>query len=83
MLPDGEHSNVLEFASLKELQYFMDKDQVRALQVAAQPQVVDESKRGREWLEDVRQPPRWASLLEPGVRVNENVAALEPTVLEE
>ena len=81
-MPDGEHWNVLEFANMKELGYFMDKDLVLRFKWLRDLKLSDESKRGREWLEDVSNrlvgPVHWNR-----IRVNENVAALEPTVVEE
>ena len=82
VLPDGEHNNVLEFGSLKELQYFMDKDLVLRFKWLPNLKLSDESKRGRDWLEDDENrlvgPVYWNR-----VRVNENVAALEPEAVEE
>ena len=81
-MPDGEHWNVLEFGSLKELQYFMDKDLVLRFKWLPNLKLSDESKRGREWLDDESNrrvgPVYWNR-----IRVNENVASLEPTVLDE
>ena len=82
VLPDGEHWNVLEFASLRELRYFMDKDLVLRFKWLPNLKLSDDSKRGREWLEDEANrrvgPVYWNR-----IRVNENVASLEPMVLEE
>ena len=81
-MPDGKHWNVLEFASLKELQSFMQKDLVLQYKWLPNLHLSDESKRGLEWLKNESNrrvgPVHWNR-----VRVNENVAALEPTVLEE
>ena len=80
-LPDGEHWNVLEFGNLSELLSFMRKELVLQYKWLPSLSLSDESKRGREWLgnEDNRRvgPVYWNR-----VRVNENVAALEPSVLE-
>ena len=81
-MPDGEHWNVLEFASLIELQSFMQKDLVLQYKWLHNLDLSDESKRGLAWLQDASNrlvgPVHWNR-----VRINENVAALEPTVLEE
>ena len=81
-MPEGEHWNVLEFGNLNELRYFMDKDLVLQYKWLPQLQLSDESKRGRDWLEDEANrrvgPVYWNR-----IRVNENVAALEPSVVEE
>ena len=82
VLPDGEHWNVLEFASLSEVASYMRKEMVLQYPYLPKLELSDESKRGREWLEDESNrrvgPVYWNR-----VRVNENVAALEPSVLEE
>ena len=82
VLAGGEHWNVLEFASLQELLSYMRKEMVLQYPYLPKLELSDESKRGREWLEDESNrrvgPVRWNR-----VRVNENVAALEPSVLEE
>ena len=81
-LPDGEHNNVLEFASLQELLFYMRKELVLQYKYLPSLQLSDESKRGRDWLENEANrrvgPVYWNR-----IRVNENVAALEPTALEE
>ena len=81
-MPDGEHWNVLEFASLTELQSFMQKDLVLQYKWLHDLKLSDESKRGLEWLQDASNrlvgPVHWNR-----IRINENVAALEPTVLED
>ena len=81
-MPSGEHWNILELGSLTELQNFMSKDLVLQYKWLTKLRLSDESKRGLEWLmnENKRRvgPVYWNR-----VRVNENVAALEPTVLEE
>ena len=80
-MPDGEHWNVLEFANLQELLSFMRKEQVLQYKWLPNLKLSDASKRGLEWLEDETNrrvgPVHWNR-----VRVNENVAALEPTVVE-
>ena len=82
VLPDGEHWNVFEFANLSELMSFMHKEMVLQYKWLPNLKLSDESNRGLEWLEDVNNrmvgPVYWNR-----VRINENVAALEPTVLEE
>ena len=81
ILPDGKHWNVLEFGNLSELLSFMNKELVLRFKWLPKLQLSDESKRGRDWLADVDNrrvgPVHWNR-----VRVNENVAALEPTVVE-
>ena len=82
VLPDGEHWNVFNFANLTELISFMRRELILQYKWLPGLQLSDESKRGLEWLEDVSNrlvgPVHWNR-----IRVNENVAALEPTVLEE
>ena len=81
-LPSGEHWNILKFGSLRELVYFMNGDLVLKYKWLPNLQLSDDSKRGRDWLEneDNRRvgPVYWNR-----VRVNENVGALEPVVVEE
>ena len=81
-MPDGEHWNVLEFGSLSELQSFMQKDLVLRYKWLPGLTLSDDSKRGLEWLSNTAKrlvgPVQWNR-----IRVNENVAALEPMVLEE
>ena len=81
-MPSGKHWNVLEFGNMNELLNFMNKDLVLQYKWLPQLQLSDETKRGREWLEDAANrrvgPVYWNR-----IRVNENVAALEPTELEE
>ena len=76
-LPDGEHWNVLEFGNLTELLYFMRKELVLQYKWLRDLHLSDETKRGREWLADEGNrrvgPVYWNR-----IRVNENVAALEP-----
>ena len=82
VLPDGEHWNVFDFANLSELMSFMRRELILQYKWLPGLQLSDESKRGLEWLEDVSNrlvgPVHWNR-----IRVNENVAALEPTVVEE
>ena len=81
-MPDGEHWNVLEFANMKEVASFMRRELVLSYKWLRDLVLSDESKRGLEWIENEANrlvgPVYWNR-----VRVNENVAALEPTVLEE
>ena len=67
---------------MNELLNFMNKDLVLQYKWLPQLELSDETKRGREWLEDATNrrvgPVYWNR-----IRVNENVAALEPTELEE
>ena len=80
-LPDGEHSNVIKLANFRELIYFMNGDLVLKHKWSKNLKLSDDSKRGLEWLEheDNRRvgPVEWNR-----IRVNENVAALEPVVVE-
>ena len=82
VLPDGEHWNVLEFANLNELLSFMRKELVLQYKWLPQLELSDESKSARDWLANESNrlvgPVYWNR-----IRVNENVAALEPTVLED
>ena len=81
-LPGGEHWNRLKFGNLSELQSFMRRELVLQYKWLHRLDLSDASKRGLEWLEDEGNrrvgPVYWNR-----VRVNENVAALEPTVLDE
>ena len=81
-MPDGEHWNVLEFGNITELLNFMHRKLVLQYKWLPKLQLSDETKRGREWLENDSNrrvgPVYWNR-----VRVNENVAALEPSVVEE
>ena len=80
-MPDGEHRNNLEFGNLSELLSFMNRELVLRYKWLPNLELSDESKRGRDWLADASNrrvgPVHWNR-----VRVNENVAALEPSVLE-
>ena len=80
-LPSGEHWNRLKFGNLSELQSFMRRELVLQYKWLHRLDLSDASKRGLEWLENESNrlvgPVYWNR-----VRVNENVAALEPSVLE-
>ena len=80
-MPDGEHRNNLEFGNLSELLSFMNRELVLRYKWLPNLELSDESTRGRDWLADASNrrvgPVHWNR-----VRVNENVAALEPSVLE-
>ena len=82
VLPDGEHWNVLEFGNLAELLSFMNRELVLRYKWLPNLKLSDDGKRGRDWLTNVSNrrvgPVRWNR-----IRVNENVAALEPVVVEE
>ena len=81
-MPSGKHWNVLEWANLNELASFMRRELVLQYKWLPELKLSDESKRGLEWIEDENNrrvgPVYWNR-----IRVNENVAALEPTELEE
>ena len=74
--------NVLEFGNLAELLSFMRRELVLRFKWLPDLRLSEESVRGRTWLAEEANrrvgPVYWNR-----VRVNENVAALEPTVLEE
>ena len=82
LLPGGEHKNELEFSGVNELISFMKGDLVlqykwsKGMYRKLSPQ----AKLGLEWLinEDNRRvgPVEWER-----IRVNDNVAALEPTII--
>ena len=81
-MPGGEHGNVLEFANIKDLTDFMDRKLILQYKWLRDLKLSDETKRGRAWLGDETNrrvgPVYWQR-----IRVNENVAALEPVALEE
>ena len=80
-MPKGEHDNILEFASREELVSFLDHDLVLKYKWLPNLKLSDDTKRGREWLRDDTNfnvgPVEWEQ-----VQVNENVAALEPQIVE-
>ena len=81
VLPDGEHKNVLDFANIPELLSFMNKELVLRYPWLPKLDLSDETLRGRNWLATEENrivgPVHWNR-----IRVNENVAALEPSVVE-
>ena len=80
VLPKGEHKNVFEFANISELISFMRKELVLQYKWLPKLKLSDDSKRGLDWLADESNrmvgPVYWNR-----IRVNENVAALEPSVI--
>ena len=77
-LPRGEHDNKFKFANMNELLSFMRRELVLQYKWLPKLKLSDESKRGLNWLADEANrrvgPVHWSR-----VRVNENVAALEPS----
>ena len=81
VLPDGEHSNVFEFASLRQVLAFLDHDLVLQYRWLPRLRLGEDTVRGREWLRN--EANRLVGPVQyDQISVNENVAALEPTVLE-
>ena len=79
-MPKGEHACKLEFSGFDELASFMHKDLRLRYKWLPSLKLSDESKRGLDWLqaEGNRKvgPVEWER-----IRVNENVSALEPTII--
>ena len=83
LLPKGKHKNELEFSGFNELISFMKGDLVLQYKWSAgiHKKLSDESRRGLAWLQDEDNrlvgPVEWER-----IRVNDNVSALEPTIVE-
>ena len=79
-MPKGSHANKLEFSGVSELIAFMEKSLVLRYKWLPDLKLSDESKRGLDWLRDERNravgPVEWER-----IRVNENVSALEPSII--
>ena len=79
-MPRGEHDNKLEFSGINELISFMQKDLVLRYKWLPNLKLNDAAKKGLDWLrnEENRRvgPVEWAR-----VRLNENVGALEPSIV--
>ena len=79
-MPKGKHDGVLEFSGLDELISFMRRDLVLRYKWLPDLKLSDESRRGLDWLRDERNrnvgPVEWER-----IRVNENVSALEPSII--
>ena len=82
ILPDGEHWNVLKFAGLNDLAAFMRGDLVLRFKWSNKLRLSSEGKAALKWLEneDNRRvgPVEWEK-----ISVNENVSALEPSIVTE
>ena len=82
IMPRGEHWNVLEFASMNELIAFMQRKLVLRWQWSDKLRLSAESRRGLKWLINEKNrevgPVEWDQ-----VHVNENVGALEPSIVTE
>ena len=82
VLPDGEHSNVLKFAGLNDLAAFMRRDLVLRYKWSNRLRLSDEGRKALRWLEDDSNrrvgPVEWDK-----ITVNENVSALEPSIITE
>ena len=80
-LPSGEHKNILKFAAIRELIDFLEKDLVLQYKWIKNFNLSDEMKAGLKWLKNEKNrlvgPVEWDR-----IRVNENVAGLEPTIIE-
>ena len=82
ILPDGEHWNVLKFGGLNDLAAFMRKDLVLRYKWLPRLRLSDEGRKALRWLEDESNrrvgPVEWER-----ISVNENVSALEPSIITE
>ena len=80
IMPDGEHKNVLEFSGVNELIAFMEGDLVLDYKWLPRLKLTRESMRGLKWLKNEENrrvgPVEWDQ-----VAVNDNVAALEPSIV--
>ena len=81
-MPRGKHKNILEFASLTELIAFMQRKLVLRYQWSNKLRLSAESRRGLKWLINEKNrevgPVEWDQVFE-----NENVGALEPSIVED
>ena len=79
-MPGGKHSNKLEFSGMNELQSFMQKDLVLQYKWLRDLKLSTETSRGLKWLSNAENrrvgPVEWER-----VRLNENVGALEPSIV--
>ena len=80
IMPDGEHDNVFEFNGVNNLIDFMEGDLVLDYKWLPRLKLTRESMRGLKWLKNEENrrvgPVEWEE-----VSVNDNVAALEPTIV--
>ena len=80
VMPGGEKKNVLEFSGVNELVSFMKGDLVLSYKWSTKLKLSAQSKAGLKWLQDEDKrrvgPVEWEQ-----VRVNEDVAALQPIVV--
>ena len=80
IMPSGEHWNVLEFAGLEELLSFMRRELILQYPWSDNYKPSDDAKRGMDWLADEQK--RWVGPVEwDRIRLNENVSALEPSIV--
>ena len=81
-MPDGEHPNELEFSGVDELISFMEGDLVLRYKWLPRLKLSRESQKGLAWLKNEKNrrvgPVEWDE-----VEVSDNVAALEPTIVQE
>ena len=82
IMPDGEHPNELEFSGVDELISFMEGDLVLRYKWLPRLKLSRESQKGLAWLKNEKNrrvgPVEWDE-----VEVSDNVAALEPTIVQE
>ena len=81
VMPDGEHDNVLEFSGVARAHFaFMEGDLVLDYKWLPRLRLTRESMRGLKWLKNEENrrvgPVEWDQ-----VAVNDNVAALEPSII--
>ena len=81
IMPGGEHKNELEFNGLDDVLAFMRRESVLRWKWSKNYRPSKASRKGMEWLADEENrkvgPVEWDE-----VRLNEDVAALEPSIVE-
>ena len=81
IMPNGEHDNVLEFSGANELISFMQGDLVLRYRWLPQLRLTRESQQGLAWLKN-RENRRVGPVEWEKVEVSDNVAALEPSIID-
>ena len=81
IMPNGEHDNVLEFSGANELISFMQGDLVLRYKWLPQLRLTRESQQGLAWLKN-RENRRVGPVEWEKVEVSDNVAALEPSIID-
>ena len=81
VMPSGEHKNILEFNGLDDLLGFMRREAVLRWRWSVNYKPSAAAKKGMQWLKNEKNrkvgPVEWDE-----VRLNEDVAALEPSIVE-